>query len=381
MKKYIEILLLLLVMAACGSDTTSESSKETKQAILPSDSEVSFTKEQLANTGIEVEMPRFETISSVLHLQGSIDVPPQGVVSVSFPLGGYLKSTTMHPGTPVRKGQALAVLEDMQYIQLQQDYLTGKEKLHLAETEFTRQKELNSNKASSDKNLQLAKTEMETQRIAESALAQKLELIGINPLLLKASTISSSVTIRSPITGYVSKMTVNIGKYTSPTDQLFELVDPRDFHLALSVFEKDLNTLAVGQEVVAYTNNEPDKKLKARIKLINKNLNQDRMAEVHCHFDQHSSALAPGMFVNGDVSITSQKTLTVPEEAIVRWENKFYVFKEKTSGTFDMIEVQTGLSNKNRQAIQSTEIDGSTRIVTKNAHAVLMKIKNKEEED
>lgn len=381
MKKYIEILFLVLVLTACGSDKTTESPQQPKQATSPTESEVSFTKEQLANTAIKMETPRFETISSVLHLQGSIDVPPQGVISVTFPLGGYLKSTTMHPGTPVRKGQVLAELEDMQYIQLQQDYLTVKEKLQLAETEFARQKELNNNKASSDKNLQLAKTEMETQRIAASALAQKLELIGINPLLLKAGNISSSVAIRSPITGYVSKMTINVGKYTSPTDQLFELVDPRDFHLALSVFEKDLNSLAIGQEVVAYTNNEPDKKLKARIKLINKNLNADRMAEVHCHFEKHTSSLAPGMFVNGDVSITNQKTLTVPEEAIVRWENKFYVFKEVSTGKFEMIEVQTGLNNQERQAIQSPEIDSSTRIVVKNAHAVLMKIKNKEEED
>lgn len=380
MKKYSVIFLSLLLLTGCGT-TPSETNEEnpTAAGTEKNESTVSFTKTQLESTGIQTGFPLLENSSSVLHLQGNIDVPPQSTVSVSFPLGGYLKSTTMLPGMHVRKGQVLAELEDMQFIQLQQDYLTAKEKLAFAETEYARQKDLNSSKASSDKNFQLAKSEMETQRIATNALARKLELIGIDPQQLKASTITPRVRILSPTSGFVSKVNVNLGKYTSPTDQLFELVDPRDIHLALSVFEKDLGKLSIGQEVLAYTNNEPDKKLKARIILINKNLDQDRMAEVHCHLEKPSLSLTPGMFINGDVTLTNQKNLTVPEEAIVRWENKFYVFKEVNNGIFEMTEVQPGFSNNERQGILSASITDSTKIVIKNAHAVLMKIKNKEE--
>jgi cobalt-zinc-cadmium efflux system membrane fusion protein len=382
MKKYPIFAILLLLLNACGSDsvTTAVEGQDTPHS-EQTESQVSFTKAQLESTRIETGFPQLESSSNVLHLQGSIDVPPQSTVSISFPLGGYLKSTRMLPGMHVRKGQVLAELEDMQFIQLQQDYLIAKEKLALAETEFARQKDLISSKASSDKIFQLVKTEMETQRIATNALARKLDLIGIDPQQLKATTISASIPILSPISGYVSKVNVNVGKYTAPTDQLFELVDPRDIHLALNVFEKDLNALSIGQEVTAYTNNEPDKKRKARIILINKNLDGDRMAEVHCHFEKFDPSLTPGMFVNGDVLTNSQKALTVPEDAIVRWENKFYVFKDNGSGNFEMTEVTPGPTQNGRQLIDSTELDSKTSIVTKNAHAVLMKIKNKEEED
>ena len=381
MKRYILICLSLLVFASCGTDPKSESAETTsKPDSTKPEHIVSFSAEQLKSIGIIVGTPQLENVSGMLSLQGTIDVPPQSTVSLSFPLGGYLKSTKMLPGMHVRKGQVLAILEDMQFIQLQQDYLTAKEKFKLSQTEFSRQRDLNSSKASSDKVFQQSQAEMETQRILMNALGQKLEVIGINPLQLKADNISKSVSIVSPINGFVSKVNVNVGKYTSPTDMLFELVDPRDIHLALSVFEKDLGSLAVGQHVTAYTNSEPDKKFRAKIILISKNLDQDRMAEVHCHFEQYNPSLVPGTFINGEVSVNNKKALTVPEEAVVRWENRFYVFTDSGNGKFEMTEVKPGVVSKGIQQIEAAGISAGTRVVIKNAYSLLMKIKNTEEE-
>ncbi|MBK9288336.1 MAG: efflux RND transporter periplasmic adaptor subunit [Flavobacteriales bacterium] len=72
------------------------------------------------------------------------------------------------------------------------------------------------------------------------SLGEQLRLIGIDPAGLNAESISRSAALRSPIHGWVSKVNVNIGRYVQPTDVLFELVDPKDIHLALTVFEKDL---------------------------------------------------------------------------------------------------------------------------------------------
>jgi cobalt-zinc-cadmium efflux system membrane fusion protein len=381
MKKYI-IISLVLTICACSTEPqngTTDTQKSGSDSTM-TEQVVSMNSEQLKSAGIEVGTPQFENISGVLSLQGTIDVPPQSMVSLSFPLGGYLKSTKMLPGMHVRKGQVLAELEDMQFIQLQQDYLTAKERLLLSESEFNRQRELNVSKASSDKVFQQAKAEMETQRILTNALGQKLEVIGINPAGLRAEKISKSVSIVSPINGFVSKVNVNVGKYTSPTDMLFELVDPSDVHLVLNVFEKDLNSLSVGQHVTAFTNSDPDKKFQAEVILITKSLDQDRMAEVHCHFDRYNPSLSPGMFMNGEVSVKNNKTLTVPEDALVRWENKFYVFTAHGNGRFEMINVKPGVINHGKQQIEAVQINNNTHLVVKNAYALLMKIKNTEKE-
>ena len=127
------------------------------------------------------------------------------------------------------------------------------------------QKELNASQASSDKMLQQAEADLKSHRILSAALAQKLQLVGIQPANLTENNISKSVNIHSPIDGYVTKVNVNIGKYISPTEIMFELVNPTDIHLALKIFEKDLPKLFIGQELIAYTNNNANKKYDSEV--------------------------------------------------------------------------------------------------------------------
>jgi cobalt-zinc-cadmium efflux system membrane fusion protein len=378
MTRYILLLATTIILASCSHKKTEQESAEHAETET---SLVKLTALQIKNAGIQTGTPVVTQASGILKLQGSIDVPPQSTVSVSFPLGGYLKRTDLLPGVHVRKGQVLGVLEDMQYIQLQQDYLSAKEREHFAETEYKRQLELNASKASSDKVLQQARTEMETQRINMRSLAQKLELIGINPRHLNSNSISKSVNILSPIDGFVSKVNVNIGKYTSPTDVLFELVNPKDIHLALNVFEKDVNQLAIGQRVITYTTARPEVRYEAEIILISKNLNADRMANVHCHFEKFDASLLPGMFMNAEVKINNQTALAIAEQAVVKWQNKNYVFTDQGQNTFRMVPVTTGNLNEGQQQIIGQNITAKTKLVTQNAYALLMKMKNNAEEE
>ena len=55
---------------------------------------------------------------------------------------------------------------------------------------------------------------------------------------------------------------------------LFEIINPDDIHLALDVFENDVNKLHIGQKLLAYTNNDPDKKYPCEIILIGKDFHQ-----------------------------------------------------------------------------------------------------------
>ncbi len=370
---------MALTLTACSESKRSE---EATREETPSDSMVvKLSEVQLKHAGIVIGNPSMDRVAAVLKLQGTIDVPPQSMMSVSFPLGGYLKSTKLLPGAHVSKGEVLGVLEDMQFIQLQQDYLSAKEKYIYADIEFTRQQELNASKASSDKVYQQARTEMHTQRVLMNAFARKLELIGINPQRLNAGNISKSVNILSPINGYVSKVNVNIGKYTSPTDVLFELVNPKDIHLSLDVFEQDVDKLSVGQQLSAYTNSHPEKKHRAEIILISKNLDKDRMTNVHCHFNNFDSSLLPGMFMNAEVDVNAANALTVPEDAVTRWQNQYFVFVETAKGTFKATRVKPGNGYNGRLQVEGPGISENTRLATKNSYTLLMKMKNSGDEE
>lgn len=374
MKKYIYLLVPSLMLMACGSDTTEETASANEIETI-----VQLTEAQLKNAAIVTGKMEKHTISSVLNVNGIIDVPPQNMVSVSIPLGGFLKSTKLLPGMHISKGEVIAVMEDQEYVQLQQDYLTTLADLKFAEAEYLRQKELNQSKAVSDKVFQQAEAAFQSKRITLKSYREKLLLIGIDPDKLNADNLSRSISVHSPIDGYVSAVNVNIGKYVNPTDVLFELVNPEDIHLSLTVFEKDLDKLFIGQKVLTYTNNAPEKKYPCEVILIGKDLSDERSVEVHCHFDQYDKSLIPGMFMNADVEVKSKDALTLPDDAIVRYENKQFVFLVKGKDTFEMTEVSCGNSENGYTAISNGDRLSSHDFVVKGAYTLLMKLKNKEE--
>lgn len=372
------IFLLAITLMACGSKTNTEQ----KSSVLATQAIVELTDAQFKNSSIETGKLEQKSISSILKLNGKIDVPPQNMVSVSMPLGGYLKTTKLLPGMHVSKGEVIATMEDQQYIQLQEDYLITKSKLNYLEGEYLRQKELNKTKASSDKVLQQTEMEYKSQKIAMSALAEKLKLINVNPKTLSENNLSKSVSVFSPISGFVSKVNVNIGKYLNPSDVMFELVNPEDIHLNLNIFEKDLDKLSIGQKVVAFTNNQPDKKHACEIILISKDLSTDGMAEVHSHFESYDKTLLPGMYMNAEIKVLTNKALVIATDGIVTFEGKHYVFEVVGDKKYAMREVT--LQNAEDGFTQITfleaeEISEKT-FVTKGAYTLLMKMKNTEEE-
>ena len=375
MKNILKITIILLLIISCNSDK-----KEKKATVIENQNKVSLTNEQLKNVTIKTEALAQRTISTLLKLNGQIDVPPQNMISISMPLGGYLKYTKLLPGLHFLKGEVLAVMEDQQYIQLQQEYLITKSKLNYAEKEFVRQKELNQTQASSDKVYQLADTDYKTLRITLSALAEKLKLIHINPNTLSEKSISKSVNIYAPINGYVSKVNVNIGKYVNPSDVLFELINPLDIHLNLKIFEKDVVKLKIGQKLAAYSNNEINKKHLCEIILISKDLSAEHTAEVHCHFENYDKNLLPGMYMNAEVAIKNNDSFTLPSEAVVNYEGKNYVFIATDLTNFILKEVQIGTSEDAFIEIVNYLDFKQNKVVTKGAYTLLMQLKNKSDE-
>lgn len=369
--------ILLSLVIACSSKT-KETEVDTATVI---EKVVTLTPEQLKNLDLEVALPESRTLSATLKVNGKIDVPPQNLVSISMQMGGYLKNTELLPGMFVKKNTIIATMEDQQYIQLQQEYLTTLAQLNYAEKEYQRQKNLNQSQASSDKVFQQAEAEFKNLKITKNALAQKLRLIHINPNALSENNISKSVTIVSPIDGYVSKVNVNIGKYVSPTDVLFELINPNDIHLNLKVFEKDITQLYVGQKLYAYSNSNPDEKHECKIILISQDISDnEHSAQVTCRFSQYDKKLLPGMYMNADIELKNAAQLSIQKEAVVTFEEKEYVFIKRSTNQYEMTEVVLRITENNFVAITNSEVLKDKEIVIKGAYTLLMQLKNKADE-
>ena len=371
-------IIILFILVGCsskkeGEATTHEPSPEDK---------VVMTDEQIRNAGIEIGTAVVQRLNSKLKVNGRVDVPPQNIVFVSFPMGGYLRSTKLLPGMHVNRGEVIGIIEDQGIIQLQQDYLVAIARLNFLEKEYERQRLLNENNVNADKVFQQAQADFSSQKVLVKGYEEKLRLIGINPSKMEVNSISKSVPVTSPINGFVSKVNVNIGKYVTSTDVLFELINPSDMHAALTIFEKDLNKVRIGQKVSVSFVDDPSSVYECTVILVTKNVDESRSALAHCHFETQPKNLLPGMFLNASININSENALTLPEEAVVRYDNRQWVFESVSKNEFKMLEVQTGVTENGMLQVTSLLNDFEKKnFVKKNAYAVLSKMKNTAEEE
>lgn len=380
MKQYI-LSFIVFIAISCGTKDENATTEEVGSTLI--EKEVVLTEEQFRNGNIVIGTATEINMSATIKVNGVVDVPPQSMVSVSFPLGGYLKSSHLLPGMGVKKGEVIATLEDQSYVQLQQDYLIAKARMDFLQTDLERQKDLSDQDATSKKTYQQALAEYKTQQVLIRSLEEKLRIVGIDPDKLSVNTITRTINLRSPIHGFVTKVNVNIGKYVNPADVLFELVDPDDIHAALTVFEKDIMLIKKGMKAQVSLADKSNKKYEVDVLLVTRNVDENRGGLVHCHFENANHELLPGMFLNGVFELDSRKVMAVPESAIVRYEGKQYIFLAKDSNRYEMQPVEVGFIEKGMVELKAlTGVDWKTqKLVTNNAYNLLGKLKNKMEDD
>jgi cobalt-zinc-cadmium efflux system membrane fusion protein len=378
---YKEIVFGIIIssLISCGQNAVSDVT-DSNDSI---DSEVvSLTKEQVSKMTISLGDATEQLMSSTIKVQGEIDLPPQNMISINFPMGGFLKHTKLIPGMHVSKGEVIATVNDQSIIQLQQDFLMAVAKLDLLKLEQGRQQDLKTANAGVSRNFQQIESDVKVQTITVNALKEKLKLIGVNPVVLNENNLSGEVFIKSPINGYVSKVNVNTGKYMQPTETLFELIDPDDIHVALTIFEKDLPAVTKGTSVMVYQPQAPANQYQAEVILVNKGIDEDRTATAHCHFKNFPSNLLPGMLVEGELVVRNKKATVLPDDAVVRFGNGQFIFVLISPNAYQMKPVLTGISAAGKtEVVSGLENIKPGTIVQHNAYTLLGILKNSGEEE
>lgn len=384
--------MVFITLGSCGESSSEEKIAEnTEEHSEENENHIELTNEQLKNTNIEIGKAEMRSLGSEISVNGIIDVPPQGNISINIPYGGFLKYTEMLPGTKVKKGQLLAVIENPVFIDIQQSYLEAVAKGDYLKTDFERQEILFNEEVSSAKVFQQAKSAYNSNKAQINAMEEKLRLIGVNLKSLKAGKVSSAINIYSPVTGQVREVFSNIGKFVGPEDIIMDVTDAKDLHVELTVFESDITKVQTGQKIRFSLANKPESWKEAEVYLIGSGVRDDRSITVHGHLLEEYEDLWPGMFVNARIETGASNSYTLPEDAVVRFNGKNYIFISKgiheengvKKNTFEMVEVKTGSSEAGIIQIlnHANEIDlKNTLVVVKDANTLLAAAKNNESE-
>ncbi len=381
--KYLIITGLTISLISCSSRSDRSAESNSKGVESPRTSEVTLSEEQFRSIGIQLGSIEARSMSGNIKAHGVLDVPPQNLVSISAPLGGFIKSTELLQGMRVKKGQVVVVLEHPDYIQLQQDYLDNKSQLEFLEQEYNRQIDLSKENVNALKSLQQAKSNYFGTKARVEGLKAKLKLVNIDPVEIEKGEIKNTVSILSPINGFVSQVNINLGMHVNPTDIMFRIVDTEHVHAEAQVFEKDIPKLKIGQLARITLTNET-KERPAKVFLIGKEITPERTVRVHCHLEGRDPNLIPNTYFSALIETGSNSVSALPENAIVNFEGKHFVFVEKdaTKHEFELLEVSTGASADGFIEIANQKnaferFEG--KVVIKGAFELLNVLKNVEE--
>lgn len=351
-------MLVLVLASSCGN---SSSEPENSMVIDEHDNKtIEVTKAQFEHGSMVIGKLEMKEFPETIEATGIIDVPPQNRAVVSAIMGGYIKNTPLLIGDLVKKGQAVATIENPEFISIQQNYLELKEQLSYLKSEYDRQKTLMAENITSQKSFLKAESEYKTAQARYTGLRKQLKMLHISPSQVENGNITSVVTLYAPISGSVTEMNATRGLYVSPASEILEIIDNDHIHIELSVFEKDIMKVKKDQ-AIRFTIPEASSEIfDASVHLVGTAITTNRTIKVHGHLeDDEKHNFLTGMFVEAKIVISNSEKVSLPNTAIVEMAAKNYVLvlrKQETGNyNFEQVLVDIGMSNEGFTTILNAE--------------------------
>lgn len=293
--KKIAIVVAVFMLAACSN---SSSDKEECVTVEVADT-VSVNKPDTA----EVDgMTSATAVNNPSSFNGTLVIPARNFATVSLTMGGIVKETALLPGDFVKKGSVIAILENPEFINLQQTYLDSRAQLEYLEAEYERQQVLVKEEAASQKKFQQSKADYQSMKSRVQASAAQLGMLGVNTDNLEKTGIQPNLEVKAPISGYVSNVQMNLGKHIAAGEPLCEVIDKNQTLLRLVAYEKDLEDLKVGSKVAFRVNGLGKQTFLATIISIGQKVDDvNRSLEVYARVTESNPLFRPGMYITARV--------------------------------------------------------------------------------
>jgi cobalt-zinc-cadmium efflux system membrane fusion protein len=368
-----KILINIACMALLFSCKTETKTEEVSQKSL--DNAIVFSTEQFKNLKVEIGGVEEKIMDINIDANGSVDVPPDQLFSVNYPLNGVVSNINHNllPGKFFKKGELLAQITSMELLQIQEDFLNESVKNELLIQDFERQKALILDDATSKRKLQETENVLKLNRIKIKSLTEKLRVLGINPALLTSSNISAKHALSASQSGYIKQVHITNGKSFLSNETLLELISMEHMHVELKVFGGDMQLVKVGQQVDFKSPEGKD--ILGKVYLIDKTVDVEQKSlnlHVHIENEDYEQSLRPGQYISGRINVKNSKVMALPESAILANSDGSFIFKmkeEKTQVKFEKIEVKTGrIAHGFIEIIEPSNISG--KIVTRGVNFV-----------
>lgn len=298
-------------------------------------------------------------------------------------IGGRVAVIHVRAGDVVAAGQRLATLESLSLETIQLELLTARAEHELAARSFERIKALAEAQAAAIRDRSEARSRLEQTQGAVDVAAAKLRSIDVPEDVVAAlladadRPLTSTVEILSPIAGTIMHVDITVGDVVPANEHLFEVVDLSEVWAEISILERDVNAVAVGQKVELTLPAWPNERLTSTIHTTGMMLDPETKlgtawTAVANPADRPARFL-PGMTGQAQiVSGTSVELAAVPAEALVTNGIEKFVLLEEAATERGYEYRKQNVVVDGMDAGMVTLRDGSVfpgdRVVTKGSH-------------
>jgi Cu(I)/Ag(I) efflux system membrane fusion protein len=295
----------------------------------------------MQNLGIRLGRVEKASLRSDLHAVGSVVFDDRLVKVVQARVEGYITRLDVKaPLERVRRGQPLANILAPQWVEAQQEYLA------------------------------LLDARSQSAEMVREAARQRLVVLGVPEAAIRGvetkRETDANTTVVAPIDGVVTELGVRDGATFMAGASLFRINGLATVWVNAQIPEARVSSTPLGSSVEAHAIALPGKTLKGRVIAFLPQVDQQtRTLTVRVALDNPNFELSPGMWVTLDFTgPASEPQLVVPNEAVIVTGQRSVVIVASEGGSFDVVNVSTGVDQDGRTPILSGLKEGQSIVLS-----------------
>jgi cobalt-zinc-cadmium efflux system membrane fusion protein len=311
---------------------------------------IRLTEAQRKEFGIELATAGSGPLKVQVELPGEIVPNADRLAHVVPRVPGVVREVRKVLGDRVRKGEILLVLDSKELADNKAAFLSAREKLDLAQSNYDREEDLWKKKISPTQDYLQAKQALTEARIDLRSAEQKLHALGFSDAYLAQLPSQPDVSyiryeVIAPFDGVIIEKHVALGEAKKEEAEMFLIADLRSVWVNLGVYQKDIPLVRAGQPVVISAGHGIPE-MAGRISYIGPLVGeQTRTATARVVLPNRGGQLRPGLFVTGRVTLSTVPVpILVPKTALQTMDEKTVVFVKDEDG-FEPRPVTVGRSD------------------------------------